>query len=199
MPEYMLNDTRHALKDYLRKDKWALGKSSAKWPNIFRDDIWIYEILLRYREYFSNISKRHPHNIYYKLMKALFTLMHYRKGVNLGFSIPINVFGPGLSIQHIGSIVVNANVKVGSFCRIHEGTTIGATNGTKDCKKIGDYCFIATGAKIIGGGKIGNRVAIGANAVVLGDVEDNVTVAGIPAKIVSRKGSYSNIEEYLND
>lgn len=148
----MRNETRAALKDYLKKDKWALGKSHQKYPNIFRDDIWIYEILLRYREYYSNVSKAHPRNLYYKLMARLFTLLHYRKGVKLGFSIPVNVFGAGLSIQHIGSIVVNANARIGKFCRIHEGTTIGATNGTPDSKTVGDYCFIATGVKIIGGG-----------------------------------------------
>lgn len=153
MSQYVLINTKEALLDYLKKDKWALGKSKSLFPNIFRDDIWIYEILLRYREYYSNISQINPHNPYYKFMKLFFTLLHYRKGVHLGFSIPINVFGAGLSIQHIGSIVVNPNARVGNFCRIHEGTTIGATNGTSDCFSIGDYCFIATGAKIIGGVK----------------------------------------------
>ena len=33
--------------------------------------------------------------------------------LDFGFSIPINVFGKGLSIAHYGSIVVNSNAKVG--------------------------------------------------------------------------------------
>jgi serine acetyltransferase len=45
--------------------------------------------------------------------------------------------------------------------------------------------FIGAGAKILGGNRVGNNVKIGANAVVVKDVPDNVTVAGIPARIIS--------------
>ena len=129
-------------------------------------------------------------------MKLLYTILHYRKGVKLNFSIPINCFGPGLSIQHIGSIVVNNEARIGAFCRIHEGTTIGATNGQKTAPQIGDYCFIGTGAKIIGNVHIGSRVGVGANAVVVKSVPNGVTVGGIPAKIISNNGSYSMIKEW---
>lgn len=44
-----------------------------------------------------------------------------------GFSIPVNSFGPGLSIAHGGTIVVNNTARIGKNCRIHEGVTIGAT------------------------------------------------------------------------
>lgn len=40
------------------------------------------------------------------------------------------------------------------------------------------------GQKYFGPIKIGNNVKIGANSVVLKDVEDNSTVVGIPGKIV---------------
>ena len=188
--------SKKELKDYLEKDKWALNLSHKKRPNIIRDEIWIYEICLRKREYYTYISAKYPSNIFYRVMKVLYTYLHFRKGVKLGYSIPINVFGPGLSIQHIGPIVVNPNAKIGSFCRIHECTTIGATNGNSESALIGDYCFIATGAKIIGNVTIGNRVSIGANAVVTKSIVDGVTVGGVPAKIISEKGSYSMIKEW---
>src|SRR5699024_2703000 len=105
----------------------------------------------------------------------------------LGFSIPFNVFGPGLNIAHYGSIVVNGNARVGQNCRMHSATNIGETRGKSPT--IGDNCYIGPGAVISGDIKIGNNVAIGANAVVLKDVPSNVTVAGIPAKIISNKGS----------
>ena len=44
--------------------------------------------------------------------------------------------------------------------------------------------MVGSGSKVLGPIKIGNNVKIGANAVVLKDVPDNVTVVGIPAKIV---------------
>lgn len=55
---------------------------------------------------------------------------------------------------------------------------------------IGNGVYIGPGAKIFGPIEIANFVAIGANAVVNESViESNVTVAGIPAKIISDKGS----------
>ena len=44
--------------------------------------------------------------------------------------------------------------------------------------------MVGSGSKVLGPIKIGNNVKIGANAVVLKDVPDNVTVVGVPAKIV---------------
>ncbi|MFD1393166.1 serine O-acetyltransferase [Lacticaseibacillus jixianensis] len=80
---------------------------------------------------------------------------------------------------------------------MQEGVTIGATNGKKEAALIGDNCFIGSGAKIIGNIRIGNNVAIGAGAVVVKDcLEDSVTLAGVPAKIVSHNGSASNLPPF---
>ena len=63
---------------------------------------------------------------------------------------------------------------------------------------IGDNCFIGPGVKMFGNIKIGNNVAIGANSVVNKDVEDNVTVVGVPAKIVNRKGTQGRFSYYVD-
>jgi serine O-acetyltransferase len=55
--------------------------------------------------------------------------------------------------------------------------------------EIGDWVYIGVGAKIIGKIHVGNHVAIGANSVVLKDVPDYATVAGIPARIINNLGS----------
>jgi acetyltransferase-like isoleucine patch superfamily enzyme len=49
---------------------------------------------------------------------------------------------------------------------------------------IGKSCFIAVGAIILPGIKIGNEVIVGAGAVVTKDVPSNCVVAGNPAKII---------------
>jgi acetyltransferase-like isoleucine patch superfamily enzyme len=51
---------------------------------------------------------------------------------------------------------------------------------------IGRNCFIASGAIVIGGVKIGDYSVVAAGAVVTKDVPQRVCVAGIPAKIIKQ-------------
>ena len=82
-------------------------------------------------------------------------------------------------IAHYGPIVVNNTAKVGKNCRIHEGVTIGATGKNGQAAIIGDNCFLATGAKVIGDIHLGNDIAVGANAVVTKSfLEDKITLGG---------------------
>lgn len=67
--------------------------------------------------------------------------------------------------------------------------TIGVRKpGVSSIINIGNNVILGTGSKILGLGKmsIGNNAKIGANSVVLHSVPDNVTVTGIPAKIVQK-------------
>ena len=48
--------------------------------------------------------------------------------------------------------------------------------------KLGDSVTVYSGAKIIGGIYIGDGATIGANSVVIRDVEANSVYAGVPAK-----------------
>ncbi len=176
---------------YMQQDKKALGIKKKK-PTIFKDEIWRFERLLRKIEYIENVKK---HNIINKIILLLCKYKYHRLSIKLGFSIPINAFEHGLSIAHYGTIVVNGNSKIGKNCRIQEGVNIGADKGNSNAPIIGDNVFIGTGAKIIGNIKIANGIAIGANAVVTKSFEEeNITIAGVPAKKISEKGS----KNYLN-
>lgn len=115
--------------------------------------------------------------------------------VHTGISIPPGTFGPGLSVAHCGSIVVNDRVRVGSFCRIHSGTNIGVSGG--GVPVIGDRVYIAPGAVLYGAITIGDDVLIGANSVVNCDVPAGVTVAGAPAQIIARTGSQKSMPEWF--
>jgi len=178
------------LKYYLEADKVALKiPSSRKYPRLFFDEIWKFEILLRKAEYHKN-SPGMVHRLFY----FFFYFRFKRLGGKLLISMNLNNFGPGLSIAHYGGIVVHPAARIGKNCRIHEGVTIGATNGDDTAATIGDNCFVGTGAKIIGSISIADDVAIGAGAVVIKDVaEPHVTVGGVPAKIISTKGSGKNV------
>lgn len=46
---------------------------------------------------------------------------------------------------------------------------------------------VSCGAKVIGGVNVGHNVTIGAQALVIKDVEDNVVVGGVPARVLKTK------------
>lgn len=98
--------------------------------------------------------------------------------------------GKGLVIAHSSGIVIGAT-SIGDDCIIFQGVTLGAQEAdmsfNKDTRpKIGNNVIIGSGAKILGSINIGNNVVIGANSVVLDNLEDNVTVGGIPAKPIKK-------------
>lgn len=99
--------------------------------------------------------------------------------------------GKGFFISHIGSIVIGNGSEIGDYCSIHQGVTIGGAGIGENYGKptIGNNVFIGPGAVIIGKIIIGDNIAIGANAVVTKDFPNNITIGGVPAKIISRKGS----------
>ena len=103
-------------------------------------------------------------------------------GLLCGFSIGLNCFGKGLSISHIGTIVVNHEAKIGENCRLHVCTNIGTGS-----PKIGNNVYIGPGAKIFGKIQVADGTQIGANAVVNKDfLEVNRTIVGVPAHYVEK-------------
>ena len=159
--------------------------------SIFVPSIWKFEKKMRVLEYYHNCRK----DIIGRMIYQIKRISYERYSAKLGFSIPINVFGPGLCIGHIGTIVINGNTKIGANARIHIGVNIGNYSKlgsdwrSDNTPTIGDNVYIGPGAKLFGKITIGNDVAIGANAVVNKDVPDHVTVAGVPAKIINDRGS----------
>jgi len=149
-----------------------------------------YTFLMRTTKYLShwpNLLKG-----FYVLSR--WALYHYK--VKYGIDIPYNTnVGPGLYIGHFGGIFVNYTAKIGKNCNINHDVTIGATYGGSHpgVPFIGDNVYFGPGSKVIGGIKVGNHVAIGANSVVSMDIPDKAVVIGNPGRIVSEKGSTNYI------
>ncbi len=171
------------LRRYLREDLWAHGLR--RWHPWYRLTLRVvyFQRLLRIGEYYERCRHDPLGRLWFGLLRVRLRVM----GERLGFEIPRGVFGPGLSIAHHGTITVNGEAVVGHNCRIDTQTTIGDVRG--EAPRIGDNVYIGSGARILGGVTIGDEVAIGANAVVIEDVPDRVTVGGIPARVISQRGS----------
>lgn len=174
--------TRADLKFFLDADMYSSGVTKWSIVNRWSQPILHCQRLLRYVEYHeanpSPITMPYVLVLKWRLKRLL---------LKLGFTIPRRVFGPGLSIAHYGTIVINPKAVVGRNCRLHAGITIGQLHG-RSCT-IGDNVWIGPGAVIYGDVTIGDDVVIGANAVVGRDVESGVTVAGVPAEVVSETDS----------
>lgn len=107
----------------------------------------------------------------------------------LGIELPRKTqVGKGLIIYHGQALVINQAVKIGENCVLRNSTTIGhkvLKNGTLSaCPIIGDRVDIGANVCIIGDIKIGNDVIIGAGCVVVKDIPDNCTIVGNPARII---------------
>jgi serine O-acetyltransferase len=110
---------------------------------------------------------------------------------------PETSIGPGLYIGHFGNIVLSPDAVLGRSCNLSQGVTIGVADsrdGKRGAPTLGDRVYVAPGAKVFGPIKVGDGVAIGANAVLNQDVEPGLTVAGVPARVVSQRGSQGLID-----
>jgi serine O-acetyltransferase len=175
--------SRADLSAYLEADRIALGHRPRGGARIF-NVVWRYQRILRHLEYRIN-SGANPISV------IVARLLHRRLGRQLGFTIPPNVFGPGLSIAHYGTIVVNPGARIGANCRLHVDVNIGTAAGEQTAAPtIGDNCYIGPGAKLFGPIEIGPGTAIGANAVVAQSFPaGNITLGGVPARQISDRGS----------
>ena len=103
---------------------------------------------------------------------------------------PAAKIGSSLMIDHAHSIVIGETAEIGNNVSILHSVTLGGTgkkNGQRH-PKILDGVLIGAGASILGNIIIGKCSRIAAGSVVLSDVPELKTVAGVPAKIVGESG-----------
>ncbi len=89
-------------------------------------------------------------------------------------------FGPRFVLIHSQGVVINAAVRGGEQVMVEHQVTIGASRGQSPV--LGDRVFLGAGARVLGAVTVGSDVKVGANAVVVEDVADGLTVVGVPAR-----------------
>ncbi|MBK1790700.1 serine O-acetyltransferase [Persicirhabdus sediminis] len=101
---------------------------------------------------------------------------------------PAARIGCGIMLDHGNSVVIGETAIVEDNVSILHEVTLGGTG-----KEVGDRhpivrsgVMIGAGAKLLGRVEIGECGKIGAGSVVIHDVPAHTTVAGVPAKVVSR-------------
>lgn len=146
-----------------------------------RGAIWHFQKCLRKTEYYHNTGKM----LRYYVSRLRLNRLRNR----YGFNIPINVCERGLHLMHIGPVLMNGGARIGRDVSIHINTSFVAHGLNAQAPKVGNGVVVGVGAVILGGCSIADNVAVGANAVVNRDVlEENIAVAGVPAKKISNHG-----------
>jgi len=138
----------------------------------------------------------------YSLPGIISRLFLRRYQYKYGFQIPVATkIGEGFYIGHFGTVVINPNVKIGKYCNIAHGITIGQANKgeRRGCPIIGDKVWIGTNAVLVGNITIGSNVLIVPNAYVNFDVPDNSIVIGNPAKIIAKENPVENYICYIKE
>jgi serine O-acetyltransferase len=103
---------------------------------------------------------------------------------------PAAKIGRALFIDHGAGVVIGETSEIGDDVTLYQGVTLGGT-GFKRGKRhptVGSDVVVGSGAKLLGPIKVGERVKIGANSVVIHDVPDNATVVGNPGHPVRVDG-----------
>ena len=95
--------------------------------------------------------------------------------------LPRAMIGRGVLLNTKSS--VDHDSVVGDYAHVSAGATIGGN------VHIGDEAFVSLGASVTSGRAVGARTTIGAGAVVLHDIPDDVVAWGVPARVISARGS----------
>jgi serine O-acetyltransferase len=158
------------------------------------------------------ILYRLTHHFYYrfrprvlgKLLYAPMFIASHLTGIALGVEIsPHAHVGYGLFVNHFGGIHIG-NVSIGENCNISHGVTFGNSSRVPDTAlstnpqgwdspTLGDRVWVGPGSIIAGPVTIGHDCAVAGNSLVTRDVPPFGVVMGVPAAVVSHKGSFTQV------
>lgn len=126
---------------------------------------------------------RMPFSLLYKVM---FRLCQWWGGIMLPYTTYV---GRRVKLEHFGGMILVAQ-KIGDDVIIRQNTTFGLAriDGQPGRPIIGDRVDIGAGAVIVGKIEIGADTVIGANAVVNRSLPAGVVAGGVPAKVLKTRG-----------
>ncbi|MGI6123976.1 MAG: serine O-acetyltransferase [Acetivibrionales bacterium] len=151
----------------------------------------VWQVIFQYPGYKALRMHRLAHWFqkrgFYFIARGISQHARHKTGIEIH---PGAKIGKCLFMDHGMGIVIGETAEIGDYCTIYHGVTLGGTGKDKGKRHptIGNNVLISAGAKILGPMKIGDNAKIGANAVVLAEVESDTTVVGVPGRAVKRAG-----------
>jgi serine O-acetyltransferase len=171
-------------------------------PAIFRADIAAVldrdpacnrhiEPVLYFKGFQALATHRLAHGLWRMGRKDIAYYLQSRSSAVFAVDIhPAARFGRGVMIDHATGVVVGETAVVGDHVSMLHGVNLGGNGKEHGDRhpKIGNGVLLGAHAKVLGNIRIGDCVRVAAGSVVLREVPDCVTVAGVPAKIVGEAG-----------
>jgi serine O-acetyltransferase len=102
---------------------------------------------------------------------------------------PGATIGRRFFIDHGMGVVIGETAEVGDDVMLYHGVTLGGRSSSRGKRHptVRDGVTIGSGARVLGPVVIGERVQVGANAVVVRDVPPDSVVVGIPGRVLDRR------------
>ena len=147
--------------------------------------------LLYFKGFHAIQTHRLAHWLYHKGRKDFAFYLQSRASAVFQTDInPAARIGRGIFLDHATGFVVGETAVIEDDVSILHGVTLGGTGKENEDRhpKIRRGVLIGAGAKILGNIEVGHCARIAAGSVVVKPVPNNVTVAGIPAKVVGTAG-----------
>ena len=147
---------------------------------------------LFFKGYHALQAHRIAHWLWYQDRHTLAQFFQNQISVTLGVDIhPAARIGSGIMFDHATGIVIGETAVVEDDVSVLHSVTLGGTGKSSGDRhpKIRKGVLLSAGCKVTGNIEIGENAKVGAGSVVLEDVPANVTVAGVPAKIVGKVDS----------
>lgn len=95
-----------------------------------------------------------------------------------------NIFTTDIEVGSFN--ILNLSCTFGHDCVIGDANVVNPGVNISGGVVIGNHCLLGTGCTILQNKKIGHGVTVGAGALVVKDVPPEVTVVGVPAKILEK-------------
>nr|WP_216848466.1 MULTISPECIES: serine O-acetyltransferase EpsC [unclassified Rathayibacter] len=97
---------------------------------------------------------------------------------------PGATIGRRLFIDHGMGVVIGETARIGDDCMLYHSVTLGGKSARRERRHptLGDRVVVGAGAVVLGPIVLGSDVSVGANAVVVKDAPDGAVLVGIPAR-----------------
>ena len=106
---------------------------------------------------------------------------------------PAAQIGKGVMIDHATGVVIGETAVVEDNVSIFQGVTLGGTGKESGDRhpKVREGVLLSAAVTILGNVVVGKNAKVAAGSVVLSDVKEGTTVAGVPAEEVGKSGKKS--------